>query len=119
MNILKLIFIDTLLDILYFPLWWYSRGLVLALKWAGREIGETQNFLGIDIWIKNLFRPMYGQRDIAGKIISFFMRIFQIIFRSFVFLGFSLFYVLLLLIYLALPVAVFYGMILHLPSLVK
>lgn len=110
---LKLILVDTILDALYFPVWWYSRGLVLALKWAGREIAGVQEFLGIDIWIKNLFRPMYGQRDIAGKIISFFMRLFQIIFRSFVFLGFSLFYCLLFTIYLALPVAVFYGVILH------
>ncbi len=93
--------------------------MVLALLWAGREIGEVQEFLGLDIWIKNLFKPMYGQRDIAGKIISFFMRLFQIIFRSFAFLGFSLFYVLLFLIYLALPVFIIYSAFFHLPGMFK
>ncbi len=91
--------------------------MVLALKWAGREIAGVQEFLGIDIWIKNLFKPMYGQNDIAGKIISFFMRIFQIIFRSFAFLGFSAFYCLLFLIYLALPVFAVWGVLFHLTGM--
>lgn len=119
MNILKLIFIDTILDILYFPLWWYSRGAVLAFKWALKEMGETENFLAVRIWVANLFRPMFGQRDIGGKIISFFMRLIQIIFRSAAFLGFGAFYFALFLVYLALPAFVIYGISLHLPSLFK
>lgn len=91
----------------------------MALKWAGREIAGVQEFLGIDIWIKNLFKPMYGQRDIAGKIISFFMRAFQIIFRSIIFLGFSLFYILLFIIYLVLPVFAVRGVLFHLPGMFK
>ncbi|MFH1193527.1 MAG: hypothetical protein V1661_00865 [bacterium] len=119
MSILKLLFIDTILDVLYFPLWWYSRGAVLAFKWVLKEIGETENFLAVHIWVANLFRPMYGQSDIGGKIISFFMRLFQIIFRSIAFLGFSGFYFALFLVYLLLPVFVIYGISLHLPSLLK
>jgi len=36
------------------------------------------------VWIKNIFTPMYGQTDWQGKLISFFMRLFQIIFRGIV-----------------------------------
>lgn len=119
MPFLKLILIDTILDVLYFPVWWYSRGLVLALKWTLKEISETQNFLGVHIWVANIFRPMYGQRDIQSKIISFFMRVFQIILRSAALLGFSMFYLLIFVVYLILPVVVFYGAIVHLPALFK
>jgi hypothetical protein len=119
MNFLRLIFTDIVLDIFYFPLWWYSRGLVLALKWALKEIGETQDFLGVHIWVANIFRPMYGQRDIQGKIISFFMRIVQIILRLTALLGLSTFYLLIFIVYLILPIVVFYGAIVHLPSLFK
>ncbi|MFA5133946.1 MAG: hypothetical protein WC459_04055 [Patescibacteria group bacterium] len=117
MSILKLILIDTVLDVLYFPVWWYSKGMVFSLKWAFREIADTQNFLGVHIWIKNIFTPMYGQYDIPGRIISFFMRFFQIILRSVAFLGFASFYLLMFFVYLILPIAVFYGIITHLPAI--
>ena len=119
MNFLKLILIDTILDILYFPLWWYSRGAILALKWAFGEIGAAQEFLGVHIWIANIFKPMYGQTDIASKIISFFMRVFQIILRSVALLGFSLFYLSVFFVYLALPAVVVYGIGLHFSAVFK
>jgi len=119
MSIIKLLFIDTVLDVLYFPLWWYSKGTVLALKWVFREIADTQNSLGIHIWIKNIFTPMYGQYDAMGRIISFFMRFFQIIIRSVAFLGLGAFYIILFFIYLILPIAVFYGIVVHLPAIFK
>jgi len=113
MNFFKLILIDTILDLLYFPVWWYSGGLVLAFKWVFRGILDMQSFLGIDIWVRNLFTPMYGQVDIQGKIVSFFMRIFQIIFRSFAFLVISAIYFLIFIIYLILPIIIVCGALIH------
>ncbi|MFA5886645.1 MAG: hypothetical protein WC863_02580 [Patescibacteria group bacterium] len=77
----KIIF-QILGEILYFPIWWYSVGLMLLLKnlvkfWRGQE-----KALGFSIWLKNIFVPMYGQRDMASRIISFIMRLIQIIFRG-------------------------------------
>lgn len=69
-------------DILYFPLWWYTRGLgqlIISLK---NFLVTREKSLALLIWIKNIGKPMYGQYDWAGHIISFFMRIFQIIIRG-------------------------------------
>ena len=118
MSFFKLILLDTIVDALYSPIWWYSRGLVLALKWVFGAIVGMQNFLGIDIWVKNLFTPMYGQRDWQGKIISFLMRVFQIIFRSLAFLVISAFYFILFLFYLILPVVILYFIFLHFTAFV-
>jgi len=92
--------------------------MVLALKWVLREIAGAQEFLGVRIWVANIFKPMYGQTDIASKIISFFMRVVQIILRSIAFILFSIFYFLLFIIYLALPIIIIRETIIHLPTLI-
>lgn len=113
MGIIKILFLDAIWDVVSFPIFWYSKGMVLAFRWAFREIIEIENFLGLRIWVKNILTPMYGQRDIGGRIISFFMRAFQIIVRSVIFICFSLFYFLLFLVYLALPVIAIWGIGIH------
>jgi hypothetical protein len=74
-------------DLLFFPVWWYSQGFFLFLKKNIAFITEQEKSLGVMIWIKNIFRPMYGQTDWQGKLISIFIRLVQIIFRT-LFLGF-------------------------------
>lgn len=76
------VIIEAILDIFYFPIWWYSRGLVRAGRWClGFLQGGNEMFAPV-VWIKNVFVPMYGQYDWQGRIISFLMRVFQIIVRS-------------------------------------
>jgi len=38
--------------------------------------------LAIGVWTKNIFVPMFGMHDWQSRIISFFMRVVQIIGRS-------------------------------------
>jgi hypothetical protein len=76
------IFSDILKDIVFFPFWWYSVGLFNISKGLVSFIANKERSLGLGVWIKNIFVPMFGQRDIQGKIISFFIRLIQIIFRS-------------------------------------
>jgi hypothetical protein len=76
------IIVQTLGEILYFPIWWYSSGLVLVVKNIGRFLDSQEKNLGFSIWLKNIFVPMYGQRDFASRIISFIMRLIQIIVRG-------------------------------------
>ena len=83
--LIKYVAIDLVGDFIYFPLWWYSKGLKKALMFTGQKIIRIQNSLGVSIWAKNLFRPMYGQYDIQGRLISFLMRLFQLIIRSIAF----------------------------------
>ena len=40
--------------------------------------------LAIKVWIKNIFVPMFGMHDWQSRIISFFMRVVQIIGRAIV-----------------------------------
>ena len=76
------IILQILGEILYFPLWWYTAGFFRLTKGAWRFWLAQENILGFSVWAKNLFIPMYGQRDFAGRLISFVIRLVQIIFRG-------------------------------------
>jgi hypothetical protein len=76
------IFFSILKDIFFFPFWWYSFGLVKIAKKLVDFLIDRQKSLALFVWVKNIFVPMYGQRDIQGFIISFFIRLVQIIFRG-------------------------------------
>jgi len=69
-------------DIFYFPVWWYSRGAMMVLGGLGRMIAGEEKSLALMVWVKNIFRPMYGVRGWDGYLISFLVRFFQIIVRS-------------------------------------
>lgn len=69
-------------DIVSFPVWWYTKGIAYTtqkLVYSARR--QAANF-AVGLWVKNLFVPMYGQYDWQGRIISFFVRLVQIIVRS-------------------------------------
>jgi len=111
------ILLDTIREILYFPVWWYTVGLLKAANFSWQRIRNMETRLGVKIWIINLFKPMFGQRDIAGVLISFFMRIFQIIGRSILLIFWSIFMIGLLLTWAGLPIAIILGIIFNLTAL--
>lgn len=73
-------------EIIYFPVWWYTRGFVAVTEYLLKFLSDRQKSLAILVWIKNIHKPMYQQHDWQGILISVFMRIFQIIFRSIIML---------------------------------
>lgn len=89
--------------VIYFPFWWYSFGFVRFLGSLGQFLKRKQEELALLVWIKNIFRPMYGQSDILGRLISFFIRIIQIIFRAIAWLFFLILTFFLAIFWLALP----------------
>lgn len=101
-------------DIVFFPLWWYTKGLVKMFGWAKRFLDDRLKALALLVWIKNIHRPMYGQYDWQGVLISFFMRLIQIIVRSIAMLFWLIFVVIVLLFWVALPLAVAYEVIFQL-----
>ena len=110
--ILQRLFLESILDIFYFPVWWYTKGAVHALRWCYNLLKLGNENLAPGLWLANLFVPMYGQYDFQGRLVSFLMRLVQIIARAFallVWLGVCLAF---LAVWLALPVVVFRGMIL-------
>jgi len=113
-KILSVILIDVGKTILYFPVWWYSQGLLNVLKGGLNMIRDFEQTLGFFIWLKNLFVPMFGQRDISGRIISVFLRFFQIIVKGIILLIFSVLVFAFYLIWLVLPIFIIYQIIIHL-----
>ena len=76
------IFIEAIFDVIYFPVWWYTGGAKHALVWCFGAFRSGNAVLAPGLWLKNIFVPMFGQYDIQGRIISFFMRLFQVIGRG-------------------------------------
>jgi hypothetical protein len=97
------IIIQILGEILYFPVWWYSVGFGRLLKGSWRFWRDREKSLGFGIWLKNIFVPMYGQRDIASRIISFLVRLVQIIFRGLILVFWLTILLFLLVVWLAFP----------------
>lgn len=86
----RLIAANFLFQIFYFPIWWYTFGLFWFARKLWLSFWNYGKSLAIDIWLKNLFVPMYGQYDLAGRIISFLVRLFQVVFRTVLWLAFCL-----------------------------
>ncbi|MFH1233708.1 MAG: hypothetical protein V1649_03625 [Patescibacteria group bacterium] len=95
-------------DVLYFPVWWYSRGLKNLIIFFGKFLADEQKSLGLLIWIKNIFNPMYGQSDWKGKLLSFFIRLVQIIIKSIIMLFLLALVGLIICFWLLLPLIVVY-----------
>ena len=110
--ILQRLFLESILDIFYFPVWWYTKGAGHAGKWCWEMFKQGNSNLAPGLWLANLFVPMFGQYDFQGRLVSFFMRLVQIFARAvalFVWLNLCL---VLFLGWLALPILVFRSMIL-------
>lgn len=105
------IFFEAIFDVLYFPVWWYTGGAKHALIWCYGALMSGNASLAPGLWLKNIFVPMFGQYDIQGRIISFFMRLFQVIGRGIALIFWLAVCVVLFAAWLVLPLAVVYGMI--------
>jgi hypothetical protein len=102
----KAVFGDVIGGIAYAPIFWYSRGTVDAAKYCLNLVRRRFLELGVGVWIRNIFVPMFGQRDLAGILISFFMRLLQIVVRSIAFALWAVFAVALFVLYLAGPAVI-------------
>ena len=107
----KYVAIDLVGDILYWPAWWYSKGLLKVGLFCLTDIKDQEERLGLSIWIKNLFTPMFGQYDIEGRLISFFMRLIQIIIRSIVLVIWIFLMIAIFIIWIILPIIVIYQLV--------
>ncbi len=84
MNVLifQRMLIELVLDIVYFPIWWYTAGARHALLFCVGLVRQGNMQMAPGLWLKNIFVPMFGQYDWQGRIVSFMMRFFNVIFRS-------------------------------------
>lgn len=108
------ILVELVWDVLYFPLWWYGRGLVNLIVGLIIFLADKQKALALYVWVKNIFRPMYAQYDWQGMLISFFMRLAQIIFRSVIMLFWLIVCLAVVIFWILFPVFVIYEIIFQL-----
>jgi len=108
------IIVEILGEILFFPIWWYSIGFVRLVKNVFRFWRNQEKSLGFSVWAKNIFVPMYGQNDFSGRLISFVMRLIQVVFRGFVLLLWLALVLFILIFWLALPFLLLLSLVLQL-----
>lgn len=115
---LKAVLLGTIADFLYTPIWWYTGGLLRQLKGVWQSFVSHQEALAIDVWLKNLFVPMYGQYDVAGRLISFFVRFAQIVGRFIMITIWAIILLMWLSIWILLPIALAYFIVFEVKSIV-
>lgn len=71
---------NTSFNIISFPIWWYSEGLVLSWRHALQSWQNVLRGTGLLIFLRNMTQPLYGDYTRSGRIISFFLRIFLLVF---------------------------------------
>lgn len=107
----KFVLKDLLFDMVWWFFWWYTTGHKKAWNRMIETISQGNQELGLTIWVKNIFKPMFGQYDWQGRIISFFMRVFQIIIRFIIFLFWVVLAGIAFLIWLLLPIFIIFQLI--------
>lgn len=107
----KFIAKDIVGEILYWPVWWYSRGLVAFIKKRLVSVKEFEQDVGLTVWIINWAKPMYGQYDIQGKIISFIMRTVSILYKVIIIMLYFLLQAVMSIIWLGLPIVIVWQII--------
>jgi hypothetical protein len=103
-TLFKTILWDLVGNVVYFPVWWYTKGLAKMGGFFVNFVSGMEMRLAVRIWIANILKPMYAVTDVPGRIISFLMRVFMIIVRSFALVAVTIFAGLVFLGYLILPV---------------
>ena len=102
---------EAFLDILYFPVWWFTGGAKHVLFWCFDLLKSGNATLAPGLWLANILVPMFGQYDWQGRIISFFMRLAQVIGRSFALLCWFLVCFALFILWIVFPFLLTYGLI--------
>lgn len=91
-------------DVLYFPVWWYSRGLRQTATTLVRSWQTLIDHLSLPILIRTMGKPMYGDYTRSGRIISFFLRLFLVFTRGILVVIWTVVDLILLLLWMAGPV---------------
>jgi hypothetical protein len=78
----RLVFVDLIGSVFWFPVWWYTVGLKKMIEWCVDGLRYRAKQYAFGIWIRNFFVPMYGQYEWTGRLISVFMRFVVIVGRG-------------------------------------
>lgn len=102
----KFIATDIFGSVIYFPVWWYTVGAWNVIELLLQELRGFAQGYNLKVLFQFLLTPMFGQYDIEGRIISFFVRIVHFFVLTIFTLCYSIILLFLLAAWLLLPVFV-------------
>lgn len=103
---------EAVIDLARTPLWWYSGGLAMVAHWWVYMLRRGNAALGVLLWLRNLFVPMFGQHDWQGRLVSFLIRFVQVIARGIAFVMLLIFITVMLFLWVTAPILLFLGIVL-------
>lgn len=106
-----MIFTLCLQRIIGLPFWWYGGGLRFVVTQLVHAVFSTVKNFGLDVWMKNLFNPMYGDTSFIGRLISVVIRLVMICVRGIAVCVYTIVFLLLFFVYLLLPPVVVFGIL--------
>lgn len=110
----KYVFKEIVIDVVYFPLWWYTKGVKKAGLFFVNEAIDWSNRLSLRILFKNLLKPMYGDYSRSGRVISLIMRIIVFGFKLILMVIWLIILLALSLVWVVLPLFIIYMIYLNL-----
>lgn len=113
-GVIRFLIIDFVWNVLYFPVWWYTTGLAHVGRLVVRQVHGLAQALNLRILFQFLFKPMFGQYDIWGRIISFYVRIVHFVVLLIFTLVSTILLSLLCLLWVLLPLVVIWSILYHL-----
>jgi hypothetical protein len=106
---IKYIFVEVLWDIVYFPIWWYTKGLARVARYCWQSVyTQAKRRLALGVWLSSMFKPMYGDYTVEGRIISGVMRFFVLIWKLILLVLWMIVLFAVLVLWIILPVAIVY-----------
>ena len=111
---LRFVLIDMIGTVFMMPVWWYTTGLKRMGGFYIRSLSDEAEKLALGIWIRHMFVPMYGDYTIAGRAISFFMRVVVLIIRAIIFVLWMSILSVMFLLWLLLPAVAVAGLMFQL-----
>lgn len=110
----KYILKEVLFDVVYFPVWWYTKGVKKAGLFFVNEVIDWSNRLSLRILFKNLLKPMYGDYSKSGRAISLVLRLIVFGVKLIVMVIWLVILLALFFLWLAVPVFIIYMIYLNL-----
>lgn len=109
--VVQRITLEFILDIIYFPVWWFTAGARHAFIFCIGLVKEANSMMAPGLWLKNIFVPMFGQWDFQGRLVSFFMRLGNVIIRSIALFIWVIVVIFIFFLWILFPTFIFYMLI--------
>ncbi len=109
--ILQRLILEFFFDFIYAPIWWYTSGLARAGRFSARLVATGNAQFAPGLWLHNIFVPMFGQYDWQGRLVSFFVRLVNVIIRSLLLILWVIFSFVVFLLWIGIPIFIIYTLI--------